>query len=47
MSIVFHSFQRAGAKAAAISLSLEIILRGFLADALRCCSQLVVFSFPA
>jgi len=47
MSIVFHSFQRAGAKAAAISVSLEIILRGFLVDALRCCSQLVVFSFPA
>jgi hypothetical protein len=48
MSIVFHSFRAPDAKAAAISVSLEIILRGFLVDTLRRCSQQVwFFSFPA
>ena len=34
------------AKAAAISVSLEIILRGFLVDTLRRCSQQVCFFIP-
>jgi hypothetical protein len=48
MSVVFHGFLAPALKAAAISVSLEIFLRGFLVDTLRRCSQQVwFFLFPA
>jgi hypothetical protein len=42
MSVVFHGFLAPRLKLRQF-VSLEIILRGFLVDALRCCSQLAWF----
>jgi len=47
MSIVFHSFLAPRAEAAAIPVSLEIILRGFLVVTLRrCLPTSLVFFIP-